>query len=130
MNSLITEVDDLAEGVYMASGSAENSDCYSTTARIHQVPQTGRGDYRIQVDAQHRADHNSNKQQLVITFNMPVKFISSPGSLENGDGTTELRINLTYWNNANDHIGFGDLIVSADAGLAILNAAMIDTGKC
>ena len=127
---LIVAVDDIAEGVYMASGTIVGSDCYTTTARIHQSPETGRGDYRIQVDADHHADHNSNKQQFVITFNMPVKYVSSQGSLESGNGTTELHINLTYWNNHNDHIGLGDLVVTADAGLTILNAAMIDTGKC
>lgn len=33
----------LAEGVYAASG------CYDASAYIHQTPETGRGDYRIQV---------------------------------------------------------------------------------
>ena len=41
----------LAEGVYMASG------CYEASAYIHQTPETGRGDYRIQVNGKHNADH-------------------------------------------------------------------------
>ena len=35
--------DEDSEGVYAASG------CYSITVNIHQKPQNGRGDYRIQV---------------------------------------------------------------------------------
>ena len=35
---VVTEEEGVMEGVYMASG------CYTTTARIHQRPQTGRGD--------------------------------------------------------------------------------------
>lgn len=37
----------LAEGVYAASG------CYTASAYIHQKPETGRGDYRIQLNGQH-----------------------------------------------------------------------------
>ena len=37
----------LAEGVYAASG------CYTVSAYIHQKPETGRGDYRIQLNGQH-----------------------------------------------------------------------------
>ena len=38
---------DLAEDVYAASG------CYTVSAYIHQKPETGRGDYRIQLNGQH-----------------------------------------------------------------------------
>ncbi len=41
----------LAEGVYAASG------CYTASAYIHQTHQTGRGDYRIQVNGVHKSDH-------------------------------------------------------------------------
>lgn len=39
--------DEDSEGVYAASG------CYSITVNIHQKPQNGRGDYRIQVNGIH-----------------------------------------------------------------------------
>ena len=128
-NKFIFEVDDMAEGVYMASG---DNGCYTTKAYIHQRPETGRGDYRIQVDAQHNADHNSQAQQLEISFNLPVVYQSCNGqgaSLAGGDNTTTLLVNLTYWNNRTDHIGFGDLVVTADEGLAITSVTMHDTGK-
>ena len=119
---------ELAEGVYAASG-----DCYTTTANIHQSPETGRGDYRIQVDAKHATDHNSaNNQCLHITFNQAVVYKSCNGNgavLESGDGTTSLAIGLTYWNNHTDNIGFGDLVVESDPGLAITNVWIEDRAK-
>ena len=120
---------ELAEGVYAASGDS----CYATIAKIHQKPETGRGDYRIQVDAHHDTDHNSNCNQcLHITFNQAVVYKSCNGNgatLESGDGTTALTIGLTYWNNHTDNIGFGDLVVESDAGLAITGAWMEDRAK-
>ena len=123
---------ELFEGVYAASGDAEGGDCYNTTAHIHQSPETGRGDYRIQVDAHHNADHNSNAQVLHISFNQPVVYKSCNGNgayLQSGDGTNTLLINLSYWNNHSDNIGFGDLVVESDPGLAIANVFVEDIGK-
>lgn len=40
---VVVGCDDVAEGVYAASG------CYTVTTNIHQRPEFGRGDYRIQV---------------------------------------------------------------------------------
>lgn len=39
----------LAEGVYAASGAG----CYTASAYIHQTNETGRHDYRIQVNGVH-----------------------------------------------------------------------------
>jgi len=63
MKPVLLTSDELAEGVYLASG--DGSGCYTTTAYIHQTPQTGRGDYRIQVNAVHNADHTKEAQQLI-----------------------------------------------------------------
>ena len=41
---IVTIIENQAEGIYMASG------CYTTTATIHQRPEIGRGDYRIQIN--------------------------------------------------------------------------------
>ena len=67
MKPVLLTSDELAEGVYLASG--DGNGCYTTTAYIHQTPQTGRGDYRIQVNAVHNADHTKEAQQLNISFN-------------------------------------------------------------
>lgn len=116
----------LAEGVFLASGT----DCYTTTAYIHQSPETGRGDFRIQVNAKHDADHNSkNNQCLHISFNQPVIYKSSQGNLESGDGTCTLDIAYAYWNNYTDNIGLGDVVVESDPGLAITFVWLEDRAK-
>lgn len=110
----------LAEGVYAASG------CYSTTAYIHQTPRTGRGDYRIQVNGKHSSDHTKESQILTISFNQNVTYVSGGAGLASGNGTTTLIINLSYHQNPNDNIGFGDLVVTSDAGLSITSASISD----
>ncbi len=114
----------MAEGVYAAG-----SGCYTTTAFIHQTPQTGRGDYRIQVNGTHDADHTKEVQVLTICFNQPVEYVSCNGNgakYESGNNTTVLKITLTYHQNSTDNIGFGDLVVKSDAGLAITSVSITD----
>ena len=60
--------DETTEGVYAASGDG----CYTVTTNIHQKPETGRGDYRIQVNGKHQADHSSESQTLTLNFNQTV----------------------------------------------------------
>ena len=115
-------VEDMAEGVYMASGSG----CYTASAYIHQTPQTGRGDYRIQVNGVHSADHTRETQWLHITFNQPVTYESSNGTIQSGDGTNTLVIEYHYHQNPSDNIGLGDLVVQADAGLAVTGVSITD----
>ncbi len=117
---IILTNDSLFEGVYAASG------CYTTTAYIHQTPETGRGDYRIQVNGKHDADHTKETQWLHITFNMPVEYSSSQGTLESGNNTNTLVIRYNYHQNPTDNIGLGDLVVKADQGLAITAVSITD----
>ena len=126
-NKFIFEVDDMAEGVYMASGDIISGGCYTAEAYIHQTPETGRGDYRIQVNGKHNADHTVDHQDLIISFNMPVQYSSSQGTLESGDNTATLRINYNYHNNPTDNIGLGDLVVIADPGLAVTGVVIDDS---
>ncbi len=120
---MIIQSSDLFEGVYAESGS---DGCYTATAYIHQTPETGRGDYRIQVNGKHHADHTKEKQWLHISFNMPVEYSESNGTLESGTGTNSLVISYNYHQNPNDNIGLGDLIVIADAGLAVTSVSITD----
>ena len=112
----------LAEGVYAASGTG----CYTVTAKIHQTPQTGRGDYRIQVNGHHNADHTKESQVLTISFNQNVTYVSGGAGLSSGDGTPTLTIRLSYHQNPTDNIGFGDLVVTSDAGLSITGVSISD----
>lgn len=140
MKPVIIANDSLAEGVYAASGATAGSsnnggDCYTVTANIHQTPETGREDYRIQVDAKHAAadSHHGGIQQLIISFNQPVHYISCNGngaSLAGGDGSTTLTISFSYHQNGNDNIGFGDLVVTSEPGLAITGAIMTCNHDC
>lgn len=120
---IVTVDNGLAEGVYAASGS---DGCYTSTAYIHQTPQTGRGDYRIQVNGQHHADHTKEAQVLTISFNQNVTYVSGGIRLISGDGTTTLKIQLSYHQNPGDNIGFGDLTVTSDTGLAITGVSITD----
>ena len=115
--------DELAEGVYAASG---NTDCYTISAYIHQVPEYGRGDYRIQVNGVHNASdgHHSGEQVLTLNFNVPVTYKSSNGTLVGGNGTNSIQIKYNYHNNQVDNIGLGDVIVEADAGLAVVGGEL------
>ena len=112
----------LAEGVYAASGAG----CYEASASIQQTPQTGRGDYRIQLNGKHDADHTREAQVLTISFNKNVTYVSGGAGLINGDGTPTLQVKLGYWQNPNDNFGFGDLVVTADEGLEIMGVSITD----
>lgn len=119
----VVEIDsEMAEGVYAASGAG----CYTASASIHQTPQTGRGDYRIQVNGQHRSDHTKETQVLTISFNQNVTYVSGGAGLISGNGTPTLTIRLSYHQNPTDNIGFGDLVVTSDAGLSITGVSIID----
>lgn len=112
--------DDMAEGVYVASG------CYTATANIHQRPETGRGDYRIQINGKHDADHANETQWLHITFNNPVVYKGSGGTIEGAESGLTLTVRFNYHQNPTDNIGLGDLIVEADEGLAVVSVSITD----
>ena len=127
--------DEVAEGVYAGSTgteTGEGDDCYTVGAYIHQTPETGRGDFRIQVDAVHAAGdgHHSGQQTLILYFNQPVVYKDSNGTLAGGDGSSALSIDYSYHNNGNDNIGLGDVIVESDAGLAVNHAQLICNHDC
>lgn len=112
----------MAEGVYAASGAG----CYTASAYIHQTPETGRGDYRIQVNGKHIADHTKEAQVLTISFNQNATYVSGGAGIISGNGTTTLKIRLGYHQNPTGNIGFGDLVVTSDAGLAITGVSITD----
>ena len=130
---IVVETEELAEGIYAASGgTGGGGDCYTVTARIHQTPETGRGDYRIQVDGVHAAanGHHSGAQVLMLSFNQAVDYSSSNGSCIGGSGSSTIQIQYNYHNNANDNIGLGDVVVTADEGLAITGAVLTCNYDC
>ena len=132
--------EELSEGVYAASGDVASSegggltssDCWTAEARIHQSPETGRGDYRIQVDCKH-ANPGMHRSSAVVTivFNQSVDVSWAGGGItaEVGSGSTiKLAFDIgTY--NPNESKGWGDLVVTSDAGLEILDVGIQCTGK-
>lgn len=122
----------LAEGVFMASGANGGTDCYTVTTNIHQRPETGREDYRIQVNAVHAATdgHHSGHQVLTLSFNQPVKYVSSNGSIKSGDGTTSIKIEYAYHNNGGDNIGLGDVVVESGPGLSVTGSSLWCNHNC
>lgn len=124
--------DEVFEGIYAASGASEGGDCYTVTAYIHQSPETGRGDFRIQVDAVHAASdgHHSTEQVLALSFNQPVEYVSSQGTLVSGSGTSTINIKYNYHNNAYENIGLGDVCVTSNAGLSVTGAVLTCNHQC
>ena len=112
--------DEYSEGVYAASG------CYTVTASIHQDNQTGRTDYRIQVDGKHDSDHTRDAQTLTVSFNMPVEYKTSSGILQGASVGTTIVVKYNYHQNPTDNIGLGDLVVSAEQGLQITSISLAD----
>lgn len=115
---------DFSEGVYMASGS-----CYVASGYITQRPETGRGNYCIQINGRHDSTgsdrHTNDAQTITVTFNQNVTH-SSGGRLQSGNGTTTLVLAYTYHNNATDNIGLGDLYVESSAGLSVISVTISD----
>lgn len=122
---MLVKTEQMSEGVYLASGAGVGAGCYTSSAYIHQTAELGRHDYRIQVDAQHNADHTKDAQTLTISFNLPVVW-KSGWTLLSGSGTQTLTIAMGYHQNPTDSIGFGDLIVEADEGLTITGVSVTD----
>ncbi len=120
--------EELAEGVYAASG-----DCYTFTANIVQTPAVGNEVYTIQIDGKHAAtdNHCSTSRIVKIVFNKPVTYVDSKAAGVAGSGTAVLSltytdgINGSYHNNGVDNIGLGNLIVKADADLAITSVSCV-----
>ncbi len=116
--------DEVAEGVYAGSG-----DCYTANATMHQEPQTGRYDYRIQVNGDHSAKHHGEEQIVILNFNRPVEYKSSQGTPVVASGMT-IKIKYNYHQNYTDHIGTGDIIVTSDsADLALASDPVIQCNK-
>lgn len=121
---LILQTEEINEGIFADSG------CYAVNARIHQRPETGRNDFRIQINARHNADHTKTQQVLHITFTDPVNYQAcymNGATLLSGNGTNSLSIGLGYYQNPTDNIGGGDLVVTSDNyNLGIVSVSITD----
>lgn len=118
---VIFDNEELAEGVYATGSGGAGNGCYNITISNKQGPEVGRGDFRFQVNAHHSANHGGNRQIMVITFNqMNVVYKSSNGTVVSGfDQGQIIKIEYHYHQNAEDDIGLGDAVFTADAGVDV-----------
>ena len=129
---MVLDSNELAEGIFMASGNTatgETSSCYSASAAIVQTPATGFDYYVIQVNGKHAADHTKEAQTLTISFNQPVIYAWGAGTYREGNNTNTLVIDLHYHQNPIDNIGLGDLTVQTinkDTELTISSISITD----
>ncbi|MCH5187057.1 MAG: hypothetical protein J1F63_01540 [Oscillospiraceae bacterium] len=123
---VVLENEELAEGVYAAGsgeatgGALAKAECWEIGANIHQTPQTGREDYRIQITGKHiNTDRHLSKVWVTIAFNQPVVFKECNGGTKISDGmTVVIERNIgTY--NSGEGLGLGDLVVTSGDGLKI-----------
>jgi hypothetical protein len=125
---IVLRNEEISEGVFAASGGAA---CYTSVTSTMQLPETGRETYKIQVNGVHDAadGHVTDVQTLTISFSQAVNFVScnmQGASLQSGDGTSTLKIGLTYHQNGYDKIGGGDLEVTSGAGLEVTGVSISD----
>lgn len=97
---------ELAEGVYMASGMT-GSDCYHADVILESEPAVGKSYYTFRIKPTHAGDHPTDREEVVISFNTPVKFISSEGTYISGDNSSTLHILYGRYNNPNESGDFG-----------------------
>lgn len=115
---MVIKSEDVAESVYMASGS----ECYTVNVRFTQLPQLGNEVYIMQIDAAHNASHHSTGQVLTLTFNQSVEFVGCTGNGAyhiSGTAANVIKIGYTYHSNNTENIGLGSLTVKYDSGLAL-----------
>lgn len=111
--------EDLAEGVYAASGSV----CYFVNADIVQTPELGNDTYCIQLNASHNAMHHSGRQIIKISFNQAVTYETSGAIEVVGSGSNVLFLTYDYHANNVENMGLGHLYVKSGASLVITNVS-------
>lgn len=131
---LVLMNEELAEGVYAASGS---DDCFKVSSWVNQRPETGRNYYVIKVDATHNAadKHHSANQVLTLHFNQPVTYHSCYGqgaAYVSGNGTNTLKIAFTYHQNGGpEGLGLADVnVTSAGTTLEVLDSSISCDHSC
>ena len=129
MKPVVLMNEELSEGVYAASG---DGDCWSVTAYIHQTPETGRDDYRIQTDGYHdNTDNHFSNIHITYHFNQTVTFsFCNGGSLVGSATGTSITIERNIGTkNAHESLGLGDVVVTSGPGLVLSGVSWVCTGK-
>ncbi len=129
---LILTNDDMAEGVYAASGgsrSASITGCWTGTATLNQKPELGQDCYTVHFDAHHESvSHLSPNTKIVVKFNQNItlgqQWYDVQSCTVNGDTITAYR-----YSGANPGEGFGStgLYIKANDDIGIISVYMSET---
>lgn len=113
--------EDLAEGVYAASG------CFSSNAQIVQTPELGNNTYCVNLTASHAANdnHHSSTQKFEIIFNQPVTYKSSNAIYCQGSGSNTLVLEYDYHANNVESIGLGNIYLESGDALSIISCTNV-----
>ena len=109
------------------------SNCWVATASINQRPQGNQGgEYRIQMDVSHTNPELHNAGAIVtLTFNQTVTVTNAGGGAWVSGSDTGSTVSIEFdigTANASETKGWGDLAVTSDAGLEIVDVGIQCTG--
>ena len=108
------------------------ANCWTATASISQRPQGDHGEYRIQMDVVHTNPELHNAGAIItLTFNQPVTVTNAGGGAWVSGSDTGSTVSIQFdmgTANANESKGWGDLAVTSDAGLEIVDVSIQCTG--
>ena len=123
---------DLETGGASAIDDRPASNCWTVNASISQRPNGDHGEYRIQMDATHTNPELHNAGAIVaLTFNQTVTVTNAGGGAWVNGSDTGSTVSIEFdigTANANESKGWGDLAVTADAGLEIVDVSVQCTG--
>jgi len=130
---IVLENEELAEGVYAASG------CWTAYGAGRQAAVSSRGDFRFQIDGEHINEAHAAKVYITFTFDQPVKnaeYCGYPcvsGDISGGVNIVTFELaNLSGGVNPNESFGGGALNVrtldESLTALELLSVAIEDGG--
>ncbi len=134
--------EDLAEGVYAASGAGVGS-CYLVNSfgcqNPYEITGTDMNAWTVHVDGVHNdPGHHSSYREVTIVFNYPVQVHAkeSNTTVLSGDGTNTIVVSLNHHNNSVDNIGLSGFVVKVDKSItdlkvtnAFINNCNLDCGE-
>lgn len=116
---------ELAEGVYMASG-VTGSDCYSNISAVVQRQESA-SIYICVVEAKHNG-HITHGQKIHLSFSVPVT-VTECEYPATGNGTQSICLNCTRYNNENSDNFYLSFKVQADTTPAITSCSFECNGN-
>ena len=125
--------EELAEGVYAASGAS----CYLVNGfgcqNPYELVNTGMNAWTVHVDGVHNdPGHHSSYREVTVVFNYPVyvERYESNTTVVSGDGTNTIVVSLNHHNNSGDNIGLSGFVVKVDKNITDLKVISARIDNC